>query len=110
MAKYKLPPYIAVLHRTFQVEAMNQELGDLCGDDGILDTQRDVIRVNLQLSDAQVIETLLHEIEHAINLVACVGDHTCEEDAVTRQVPVRMAVLRDNPKLLEIINQWCSGG
>ena len=50
-----------------------------------------------------IAETLLHEILHAVNHVADVGDTTDEEASVTRSSPILFAVMRDNPDLMDYL-------
>lgn len=66
-----------------------------------------VIKIDKGQADQMVVETLFHEIEHAINHLADVDDKTEEEDAVRRTTPLRLAVFRDNPDLFRLLKWMC---
>ena len=101
-----LPTYVAVAHRTFKVIELDEDLRSCVNDDGLIDFESDSITINTAISEAQVVETLLHEIAHAVNAVANVNDHTSEEESVTRTIPIWMCVFRDNQKLVDLLCDW----
>lgn len=105
----KLPPYVAIVHRTFRVVELDEDLRYCVSDDGLIDFEHDTITVNPCLSPAQVLETLLHEVGHAVHAVAAINDHSSEEEIVSRTTPIWMAVWRDNPLLLDLLCEWADG-
>lgn len=52
--------------------------------------------VDPKLARDQQVDTLLHEVEHAISHVAGIGDR----EKLTEHDNIRLAVLRDNPELV----------
>lgn len=66
-----------------------------------------LIRVDREQADQVVIETLFHEVDHAIFDLAGVDDKTPVEDIITRTSPLRLAVYRDNPQLVALIEWLC---
>jgi len=104
----KLPKFIQVLHRAFEVKEVSAD--DMPNDNaGLIQYDRDLIWVSRDQSDAQVIETLLHEVHHAVNHVMGVSDATTEEDGTRRTSVVWLCVWRDNPVLLRTLSDWCEG-
>ena len=50
------------------------------------------------------IETLWHEVKHAIHNIADLGDESKEEEFVTRSAPLEIDTLRRNPGLMDLIS------
>lgn len=101
----KLPACVIVANRTFRVVAMTADERDNIGD-GVCNWSVDEIKINTDQSDINVLETLLHEVGHAVNASANITDASTEEDGVTRTTPIWMSVWRDNPDLLELLTWY----
>ena len=78
-------------------------------DFGEIDFETLVITISGRVDIQVQIETLLHELLHAINQLADITDDTAEEDVVTRTTPYLLALIRDNPELISGI-QGCKNG
>ena len=102
----KLPKSIRVVNRVFEVREMEGDFVRCCSADGLCDHNDDVIHVNTNQSRSQVIETLLHEVGHAINAVVGINDDSTEEEFVRRSTPIWMAVWRENPELFRLFSNW----
>lgn len=100
----KFPAKIRVCHATVSVLAMTRDETEEVGD-GVCVSYRDIIKINTDLSDANQLETLWHELKHRINVIAGIGDDTREEESVSRSAPLEIAVLMDNPDLLDFIKR-----
>lgn len=98
----ELPRRIRVLNRTYIVKAMTTEDGEHIGD-GVCNPRREIIKISLDQSNNNILETLFHEVAHAVNSAASLGDSSSEEDYVTRTTPIWMAVWRDNPELFQLL-------
>ncbi len=63
------------------------------------------IVVDPKLAHDQQVDTLLHEVEHAISHVAGIGDREkiTEHEYIHRTNTIRLAVLRDNPALVAFV-------
>jgi hypothetical protein len=101
-----LPSRIVVAHQFYDVVEMTDEELQSEDAEGRCVIRWGKIKINPKQSDDLVLETLLHEIGHAVNAVACIDDHTTEEDAVTRTTPIWMAVWRENPALLDLLTEY----
>lgn len=102
----KIPSRIRVVNRTFAVRLMDNEAVRCSGSDGICDPIDDNIYLNTDQSESQVLETLLHEVGHAINVIVGINDDSTEEDFIRRSTPIWMSVWRDNPDLFSLIKEW----
>lgn len=104
----KLPMKIQVGPLTYQVKRgplVDWALGE---NFGTCAPQRTEILLASGVSGDFEIETLLHEIAHAINDIAGVGQwlDTDQEERLVRSIsPYWLMVLRDNPKLVEAITR-----
>lgn len=65
------------------------------------------IFIRRSLEDQRMLETLLHELLHAIHDIADLGDKSDEEEFTRRSAPLLLCVFRDNPELLSLINKYC---
>ena len=79
------------------------EEADEFGAYGIFSAGRSLIKVDTSKDEVKVIETLIHEVLHAI----CAGYHIREDDDEERTVSVMATgltqVFRDSPELLDLI-------
>lgn len=99
----RLPEKILVGHLVYTVRPMTADEADESGAEGICSQRRETIRVSTAQCDRLMLETLLHEVGHAINWLAAIDDSASEEDYVLRTTPIWMTVWRDNPDLLDLL-------
>lgn len=68
------------------------------------------IRIDETLVPVQMVDTLLHEIGHAIYWAYNIEDEDKEERIVSTQATAWTQIFRDNPELLSFITQSLHGG
>lgn len=76
------------------------ELEDCFGD---YDKHKERIRVDTNISDTQIADTLLHEILHAVHYIYGIKDEHEEEQIVTVTATALSQVIQDNPKVMKFI-------
>lgn len=64
-----------------------------------------VIYIDTTIKDIQILDTLIHEINHAIYWIYSLEDEDEEERTVSVLSTAWVQVYRDNPELLELINE-----
>ena len=94
------PSHIQVLHVKYEV--ILKPRTEMDDDDGFCCDDRLLICVCSALPMQNQIETLWHEIKHAINTQMDLSDDSTEEDFVLRGTKGELAVFRSNPCLLEM--------
>ena len=100
-----LPPYVIVGPYKYRIIDMSAE--DFDEEEGGCNHNNLVIKVYTQNRAPEfVLDTLWHEISHAVNHVADVNDETKEEDQVTRTTPVWLQVIRDNHGLWNVLDHY----
>jgi len=67
---------------------------------GESDHSKQIITIDPKLGPDQLVETLLHEVLHAVNQV---GGRFLDEDDVLRLSPLLLDTLRRNPELVEYL-------
>jgi hypothetical protein len=105
--RIELPKSIRILHRDYSVRYFPDDVDPEC--DGLCEFRIGRISSVTTLSNDLILETLLHEVNHAVNFAANVDDETTEEDQVHRTTPIWMQVWRDNPELLNLLTRYCKG-
>ena len=99
---------VRVLHMTYSVTFV--DYCDLPDQEewGHCDLHRNRIIICRDASNQSLVDTLWHEIKHAINHEMGLHDKSTEEEFVLRGTKGELAVLRDNPTLREILWDFCS--
>ena len=107
-----IPRTIRVLDHPYRVEVVTKEESLFRGADehavGSTHTTQEVIKIRSQedLSTASAIETLLHEVLHAMFALHSFAPYLHGDDdepLISALAPALMAVLRANPQLVECI-------
>ena len=101
-----LPTHVRISYSQFHVQPMTAAEADEVGD-GCCNLRDCVIKVNTTQSWQRQVETLWHEVKHAIHAHADLTDESKEEDFCTRAAPYELAVLVHNPKLVACILSVC---
>ncbi len=102
-----LPSTVRVLHLEYDIQYFTQ--GENDGLDGQCLIGKQIIKLSPVLASVQLFETLLHEINHALNHIADLTDQCSEEDHVRRATPLWLCIWRDNPQLLILLNRYAAG-
>ena len=105
----QLPNIVRVANATYSITTFTSEELETNDNHGHCIYHRTAIRVSTAQSDAMILDTLLHEIGHAVNHAAGLNDQSTEEDFVLRATPIWMCVWRDNPALLQLLNDYANG-
>lgn len=98
-----LPSVIRILYRSWTIECIDDEAADELGVDGDCKKHRAAIRIRDSLEDVVKVDTVLHEVIHAIYSEYNIKDDDGEEDTVQVVASGLTQVLHDNPKLLQWI-------
>ena len=92
------PTEIKVGYQRYRVHLMGEEERRNCGDKlGSCDHVRGTIKISNHLASPEAVNTLLHEVMHAIWWVWSVGDETEEERGVNNITNGMCCVIADNP-------------
>lgn len=94
---------VKVCHLDYEVRLSDEIMFQGYECDGLCDKDNCVIEVANGMSDALKVETLLHEIGHAVNSVAGLTDESTEEEFVARSTPLWILVFKENPLLIQCI-------
>ena len=94
------PTRVTILNQDFKIEWLST--GD---DQGSVDLNDCVIQVVKKYPRDTVVDTLLHEIIHAIHYVMGVKDSTTEEETTRALETGLCTVWKHNPKVFNWINQ-----
>lgn len=97
-----LPSRVKVGYAVYDVIAMLPAEIDEVGA-GVCNHRTCVIKIDTTQHWQKQIETLWHEIKHAIHVSVDLGDESKEEDYCSRSAPAEIAVFLDNPSLRQII-------
>lgn len=102
----RLPKRVKIGAYTYTIErltATDTDLGE--GNDGI--TNFDSLRVLIHdtLNFQNVVNTLYHELNHAVNHVFGIDDNSSEEDIATQSANGWLALRIDNPTVDRWINR-----
>lgn len=102
-----LPTTIRIGHIDYRVLQATEPWHRETESYGITDPERGTITIYHDNQPLPVVlETLWHEVNHAINVLTNVTDKTDEEDQVRRTSPVWLQVFRDNPQFLQMVNTY----
>lgn len=97
-----LPTKIRIGFRDFDVVRIDRMERDLFGE---CDVNRSVIRICTDFEPVRTANTLIHETLHAAWSSARLGDKEAEEKVVTHLADQLTQIWRDNPLLVEFINE-----
>ena len=105
-----LPEEIRIGYRTYQVVEWNAEVAKASGKYGECDHLELVIRLDVTHGDVEVMNTLIHEILHAIFAVTGISEVTewKEEYLVSAQASCLTQVMIDNPDLMKFLSKAAS--
>ena len=70
---------------------------------GLCDKGKHVISLHPEQSATRLRSTLIHELLHALCDLTGVDDDKAEERIVTVLAPAMLAMMQDNPRLLELL-------
>ena len=94
------PTKVAILNQDFKIEWLSS--GDA---QGSVDFNDCVIQVVKKYPKDTVVDTLFHELIHAVNYVMGITDSSSEEDATRSLATGLCTVWRHNPKLFAWIHR-----
>jgi predicted metal-dependent peptidase len=100
----KLPKSVLVGPHTVQIEPLSAQVALSNGIHGDFNSVLMRIRVDTSLPESMVLDTLLHEIAHAIYAIYHLEDTDSEERVVSIYGTAMLQVFKDNKKLLELFN------
>lgn len=104
----KMIDHVRIGHIDYAVRERNLQWSITSGNDADCQFSSGVINVCTEgHCDASVLESLWHEVSHAINRLASITDRTDEEEQVLRTSPIWIQVFRDNPGFRSLINKFC---
>ena len=87
----------------YDYKVKHKKIDPECERVGDFDSTTSKIRVTTGLDDIRTVETLMHEICHAIFYSYGISNHLEEENIVGLMSTGLAAVLRDNPEFLDIL-------
>ena len=70
---------------------------------GVCNFSSCVIKIDTTQCHQKQVETLWHEVKHAVHKLADLGDDSKEEEYCMRAAPLEISVMRDNPRLMELL-------
>ncbi len=100
----KLPKEIKVAGHQYRVKVKNGSWGDDSRLRGNCSSQELEIKIDSNMPKSRRVETLLHEIGHAIYHEYNIQDEDREERTVTAFATGLHQVLTDNPALISLMN------
>ena len=95
------PEQIKVFNDVYRVVFSDSIPGENCL--ACIDPDKLTIWIHTSTHKSLLAETLWHEVKHAINAFFDIDDSSTEEEFVSLSAKGDIAVLRDNPLLLELI-------
>lgn len=96
--KIDLPTAVKVGYQRYRIDLMSEEERRNSGGKlGSCDHLRSVIKLSDHLAGPEAVNTLLHEVMHAIWWVWSIGEETAEERGVTNITNGLCCVIADNP-------------
>lgn len=101
----ELPPVIVVGATRYRVVEMTEEERDHVGH-GVCNPAMGLIKIDMKQCDDQLLETLLHEVGHAVCSTAAITDHASQEDYILRTTPIWMQVWRENLRLMTMLGDY----
>lgn len=96
---------VRVGHLDYKVVAMRGAEADEIGH-GVCNFHTCIIKIDTSQCFQRQVETLWHEVKHAVHKLADLTDSSTEEEYCMRAAPLEIAVLRDNPRLMELLAGW----
>ncbi|MFH2076326.1 MAG: hypothetical protein ABIJ57_13435 [Pseudomonadota bacterium] len=106
MVSVKLPPKLRIGPFDFDIVVWSNEKGTDVGKFGEFSVVDGTISLDVT-REHKTLDTLIHEILHAIWWTGNLAEeNVSEEDAVSALSTGLLLMLRDNPEILKIINQW----
>lgn len=97
----KLPKSVRVGFFNYNIETIDAELADSKGLYGYADNNKNEIRVSDGLNDQQLLNTVFHEILHAIHWQHGLSDSSTEEEFTNLSTNGLCAFFADNPGFVE---------
>ena len=101
-----IPTEIRVGHLTYSVRELTSDEVEHSEASGLCIIDKLVIAYDPRQPKVLLLETVLHEVSHAVNDFAHLTDKSDEEDHCLRATPVWMMVWRDNPALLNLLQEY----
>ena len=89
----------------FTVEPMTKDYFHQSKRYAEFDNYNSVIKVYMDVSNAHILDSLLHEINHALYFAYGIRDEDNEERTVTKIASGWAMIYKDNPKLLDTIKE-----
>jgi len=99
----KLPRTVKVACRVYSVIPMTKAEMDECSAMGVINHRTCTIKIDTDQNWQIQVETLWHEVKHAIHSIADLTDESKEEDYCSRAAPIELMVLLENKALMDCI-------
>lgn len=96
-----LPKSVRVGFFVYTIEAISAELADAKGLYGYADNNTNEIKVSDGLNDQQLLNTVLHEVLHAIHWIHGLHDDSTEEEFTNLSTNGLCAFFADNPEFVD---------
>ena len=103
-----IPKSVLIGPYTYDVSVTSGEGEDNIFESGFIDHEILIIKICGKQALQRQLETFIHEIQHGIFHVANLEDGAKEEDIVARTTPFWLGIFKDNPKLLDLIQEYAS--
>ncbi len=100
----KLPNKIKVACFDIEIREWDAKTANVRGCFGEYSGDECIIRIDATHNSQRVVETLIHEITHAIYHLYCISDEDKEERIVTAISRGWFQVYRDNPEVLDLVH------
>lgn len=101
-----LPSEIRIGPFDYSVVEISAEQAEELRDDANIDCEALVMQVNVDQAKTVVLESLTHEILHALWSLAGGHSLTTEEMWVAKMAPLLLCLVRDNPAVLRMLNEY----
>lgn len=96
---------VKVGHLVYRVCEMTPEEAEEIEAYGVTNHRTCTIKINSTQDFRRQVETLWHEIKHAVHEIVDLDDGCKEEDYCRRAAPLEISVLCSNPQLLSLIRK-----
>lgn len=105
----KIPESIKVAGLDIEVELMSPREAHAGTEFGHFSSPELIIKIDETLPRWKMVDTLLHEVGHAIYFIYKIDDDDKEERIVSVQGTAWTQVFRDNPSLIKFISDTARG-
>ena len=105
----KVPDLIKIGYAVYTVEPFKEGVGEAKRRLGECNHHTKIIHMRFDVPNYEILNTLIHEIYHAIFQVYVIDSEDAEERIVTTLTNGWIQVYRDNPELIKFITKMLKG-